>query len=344
MMRILVFFLAVVLVAAGFSSAFAGKTLRYSNWLPATHPFNERVIQPWIEDVARVTDGRVIIDILPKVVGSVPGQYDVVRDGLADVGLIINGYTAGRFKAGEIAELPFLGDNPVALGIATWRIYKRRLEPLGEFAGTVPVATFTHGPGQLYTKSGPIESVSDLKGLKIRVASTSSIVTVEALGAVPVQKPVTQLYELMSTGVVDGTLMNKEASKGFNLIDSLPYMLLVPGGLYNLGISFVVNQDTWNEISESDRAAIMEVSGETFIRNIGNVYIDIDAAAVEAMKAAGNDVRMAEGALLAELKDALKASENAWIAKAEAAGLADAAAVLAEFRAEITKLEEELSN
>ena len=343
-MRLLAAFASAVLVATTLSTASADTTLRYSNWLPATHPFNTRVIQPWIDDVARVTDGRVTIDVLPKVVGSVPAQFDVVRDGLADVALIINGYSTGRFRAGEIVELPFLGDNPVAIGVAAWRIYNKHLAPLNEFAGTVPVATFTHGPGQLYTRPGPIASLDDLKGLKIRVASTSSIVTIQALGAVPVQKPVTQLYELMSTGVVDGSLMNKEASQTFNLIDSLPHMLLVPGGLYNLGISFIVNQDSWNDIAAADREAIMDVSGETFIRKIGNVYLDIDAAAVEAMKAAGNDVRMADDKLVADLKDTLKASDDAWIAKAKAAGLTDPAAVLAEFRAEIAALEKELGN
>ena len=172
-MRLLAAFASAVLVATTLSTASADTTLRYSNWLPATHPFNTRVIQPWIDDVARVTDGRVTIDVLPKVVGSVPAQFDVVRDGLADVALIINGYSTGRFRAGEIVELPFLGDNPVAIGVAAWRIYNKHLAPLNEFAGTVPVATFTHGPGQLLDSQGQVIPAPSRRWARCRCRSRS---------------------------------------------------------------------------------------------------------------------------------------------------------------------------
>ena len=65
--------------------------LRYSNWLPLNYPLNTGVMIPWIEAVEKVTEGRVKIEMTPKVVGTVPGQYDVVADGLADISLFLPG-------------------------------------------------------------------------------------------------------------------------------------------------------------------------------------------------------------------------------------------------------------
>ena len=345
-MRSIPYFLSASIAAfvlATTSFALAETTIRYSNWLPTAHPFHKRVILPWTNEISQVTNGRINVEILPKVVGSVPGQFDVARDGLADLTLIVNGYSAGRFKGGEIFELPFLGDNPIALSVAAWRIYNKHLAKLNEYAGTVPLAIWVTGPNQVHTKPGSIKSLSDFKGLKIRVATTSWIPIVNALGGVPVQKPVSQVYELMSTGVVDATFMGLADLKAFNLVDSIPNTLMVPGGIANVSVSIVINEDRWKSISAADREAIRTISGEAFGRKIGQVYYDLDAIGMKAVKAAGNDVSIAEGKLLADLKVALKSVDRSWIAKATKAGLSDAEAVLAEFRAEVSTLEKELA-
>src|SRR5690606_11316464 len=71
--------------------------LRHSNWFPEGQVMRVNVIEPWKAEVERVTEGRVKIETLPKVVGSVQGQYDVARDGQADIVVFSNGYTPGRF-------------------------------------------------------------------------------------------------------------------------------------------------------------------------------------------------------------------------------------------------------
>src|SRR5690606_5182200 len=58
-------------------------TLKYSNWLPVGQAMRMEVIEPWIAEVEKVTAGRVKIDTLPKVVGTLPAQFDVARDGQA---------------------------------------------------------------------------------------------------------------------------------------------------------------------------------------------------------------------------------------------------------------------
>ncbi|TCP08323.1 TRAP transporter substrate-binding protein [Caldimonas thermodepolymerans] len=330
-----------LMTAAAAPATFAQSrvTLRYSNWLPPTHVLHHNVIKPWIEEVSQVTQGRVKIEVLPKVVGSVPTQFDVVRDGLADLSFVIHGYTPGRFRGHELLELPFLGSDAEALGAAAWRIHHKHLKELNEFAGTVPLAIFTQGPAALFTTPGPIESIEQFKGLKLRVGGPAQIPLMNVIGAVAIQRPVSQLYEVMSTGVVDGAVLGREAVKNFNLGRTIRHGLLLPGGFSNLGQSIVVNERAWNRISAADREAIMRISGEALSRRFGAQFESMDRAGIEDVIAHGGKVTQANPKLVEDLRQAFKIADDAWFDKAKAAGLKDPQKVLADFRNEVATLQ-----
>ncbi|WP_158971239.1 TRAP transporter substrate-binding protein [Chachezhania sediminis] len=335
--------LSLVLGAAS-TAAGADTTLRYSNWLPATHGFMANVIEPWIADVERVTDGRVKVDILPKVVGTVPTQFEVVRDGLADVSLIVDGYSPGRFNVNGIVELPFLGNNAEAITIAYWRIYKKYLEPFAEYENAIPFGKASVGAMALATGSDKVDTLDGFRGLKLRVPTPTTSKMVAELGGAPVNKPVSEMYELISTGVVDGMISSTETIKTFKVAPSIKHVLTVPGGLGSTGISFIVNQEALDELSPADREAFWSVSGEVFSKRIGEVYVRLNAEGVAAVLENGGQINEASAGLTAELHEKLKPIEAAWIADAEQRGLKNAADVLAEFRAEIAKLEAELGD
>ncbi|MCK9512490.1 MAG: TRAP transporter substrate-binding protein [Pigmentiphaga sp.] len=315
------------------------QTIRYSNWLPITHPLLTNVIQPWATEVEEATQGRVKVETLPKVVGAVPAQFDVVRDGMADLAFVIHGYTPGRFRAHEILELPFLGDDAEALAVASWRLHQEHLAALNEHEGTVPLAIFTQGPGALFSIPGPIQSIDDLRGLKIRVGSPSQIPMMDAVRAVSVQRPVSQLYEIMSTGVVDAALLSREAVKNFNVGRAIKHGLQIPGGFSNLGMSIVINERTWNRLSAEDRQAIMALSGEALSRRMGAEFEAMDRAGLEDVEAHGGMLSVADDDFVADLRQAFAVADSAWIQKAQAAGLADPEAVLADFRGKIVELQ-----
>ncbi|SMO54605.1 TRAP-type C4-dicarboxylate transport system, substrate-binding protein [Thalassovita litoralis] len=338
------------LVGAGVSlitlatAASAEITMRYSNWLPATHPFNAEVITPWIEDVERVTEGRVKIQVLPKVVGTVPTQFEVVRDGLADVSLIIDGYSPGRFNLGAIVELPFVGNDARSMGMAYWRLLNSTLLKFGEFENVVPVGVGVVGASALTTVPGPITSVAEMKGMKLRVPTATGSKVVAALGAVPVNKPISEMYELISTGVVDGMVSSTETIKSFKLQDAVKNVTVVKGGFGSAAISFIVNGDTLAELSEEDQKAFWSVSGEVFTQKISNVYARMNKDGMALLEQSGGKITYASPAFEADLRTALSGVDQAWIEKAESLGLKNAAQVLADFRAEIAEMEKDLGD
>lgn len=313
--------------------AFADVLLRYSSWIPNNHTLRIDVFDPWARQVEKVTDGRVKVEVMPKVIGSLASQFDAVKNGIADIALVVNGYTPGRFPISEIGELPFLGDNAPITSPAYYRLYDSRLKKYGEFKGVHVLSTFTVGSGHLFTAEKKINSVEDFSGLKIRNPSGSTLPLMDQLKMIPVQKSITETYELVSTGVVDGVIMPREAVEGYKLVEILPHFLQVPGGLYNSVLTLAVNERKWKSISEQDRESIMEISGETLAKTIGETYQRIDGRAVQAMKKNGSDVRIASPALTNNLASLLKEKvDTIWIEKAQKRGMDDAKSVLATYR------------
>lgn len=312
-------------------------TIKYSSWLPGNHWLNTTGMNPWIAEVEKATQGRVKIETLPKTVGTPPSQFDVVQDGLADLSLIVTGYTPGRFELAEMGELPFLGEDPPTMSPIFDRIYRKHLASANEFKGVEVLSIFTIAPGHIFTAKRQIKTIDDMKGLKLRSPGKAGTRTLELMGAVPILKSSTEAYELLSTGVIDGSLMLLESVKSTNSIGLLHYGTLVPGGLFNAVLAVIVNADKWKTISPADQKAIMAVSADKLARSIGIAYAAADKVGVDAMKEAKYVLEPASPALLAAMKKTLAPVEEEWVAKAKKKGIANPAAVLGEFRSEVAK-------
>lgn len=317
-------------------------TLTVSHWLPPTHTLRTQALDLWMKDVTEVTQGRVTFRVMPKIVGSAPAQVDVVRDGLADVASIAHGYVPGRFIGQEIAELPFLGDIAEPTGRAYWRIYERHLKALNEHEGVVVLSAMASSPGRLHTTTKIVAKVDDFSGLKVRIPGGVTTDIMRLLGATPVLKPVSETYELVSTGVVDGTVVQMVSVGVYKLLDKLTRTTNVPGGLYNATYSLFINPAKWQSISAADRDAIMKVSGEKLAERWGKVFDTQDKEVQQQAVARGNIITEASPEFVADLQKRLKPVEEKWIAAAEAKGLKNAADVLRELRAEIKKIQAEI--
>lgn len=325
--------LAMAVALAPVASGADTVTLRYSNWLPDGQSLRVQAIEPWIEEVERVTEGRVRIESPPKVIGSVPAQFDVVRDGQADMALWVNGYTPGRFVVSEMLELPFISGDSEAYSAVMYSFYQDHLAQYGEYDGVQVVNLFSPGAGPIFNKVRPVAAVADLEGLKLRSPQPAVTQGLELLGAVPISKPVSELYELVSSGVIDGTVLPTESVSAFKLDDLLPHATEIPGGLYNTVLVLGINENSWNRISEEDRAAIMEVSGSVFSRESGLVYKRNNERAKAEMIESGVEWIVADDAFVSDLQERLQPIEDAWIEKAKDLGVEDPAALLQQLRA-----------
>ncbi len=136
-----------------------------------------------------------------------------MRDGLVDVSFVTASYTPARHPLPLMAELPGAGATAEINSIAFSRIHWKYFQPANEYKGVKLLGVFTHGPGQMFTVKKQVTSVADLAGMKIRTGGGISEASAKALGASPFVKPAPESYELLSSGVADGTFFPSESIK-----------------------------------------------------------------------------------------------------------------------------------
>lgn len=266
-----------------FGHAASAETLTVANWLPPSHPLFAQVVKPFADEISQVTDGRVTANVLPAPLGPPPAQYDLAVNGVADISFGVQGYNPGRFKTTNLAELPFWGDTAEETSVAYWRTWDELLKTAGEYDDVHVLAVFTHGPGQTFLKGKDLSDISVLDGAKIRVGGGIVNEIASALGAVPVEAPSSQTYEILSQGVADGIMFPYESVNFFGLTDLVDQALVVPGGLYNTSFFIVMNKAKWDSLSPEDQAAINTISGEALAKRAGQAWDAADRAGYEAM-------------------------------------------------------------
>ncbi len=329
--------LSALLLALGAAGASAQTTLTMSSWVGPNHPLTRDVLGGWAAAVEKATQGRVKMQMLPKHPSAAPGTFDAVRDGLVDVSYVTASYTPARHPLPLLAELPGNGSSAVANSVAFSRVHWKYLHQANEYKGVKLLAVFTHGPGQMFTVKKQVNSVADLAGMKIRSGGGISEASAKALGASPLVKPAPESYELLSSGVADGTFFPAESIRSFNLDKIVKYATLFPGGFYSSSFGFFMNEEKWNKLSKQDQDAITSVSGEALARLAGQAWDAADKIGLDSLKAAGAAVIDASPAFVADVRKRTEPLVQDWIKSANAKGI-DGAKVFAEFHDELKKV------
>jgi TRAP-type transport system periplasmic protein len=324
--------------AASIISVQAQTVITASSWLPPTHTLS-MAQKEWCDLLEKNTAGKMKCNILPRAVSAPPGTFDAVKNGLADISYSVQGYTPGRYIHTQMAELPFLGNFSEPISVAYNKVAMKNPEFSGEHQGMKVLAFFTHGPGIVFNTKRQISKVEDLSGLKFRVGGGMVNEISKTLGMNVTLKPAPESFELLNSGVMDGTLFPAESTESFRIDKVIKHATTFPGGLYNTSFAFVMNQGKYDKLTAEEKKAVDAVSGEVAARIFGRGWDRVDRRATALMQANNVLITKADAKFVADVKSKTAGLEGKWITDAEAKGLKNAKAVLAEFRAEIAKAE-----
>ena len=331
--------IAIVASTLAFTSQVSAQTvLTVSSWLPPTHALS-LAQKDWCDLLEKNTTGKVKCNILPRGVTAAPGTYDAVKNGLADLSYTVHGYTPGRFLYTQMAEFPFLGDTSEPISVAFNRVAMKNPQFQAEHQGVKVISFFTHGPGIVFNTKKPITKVDDMAGLKFRVGGGMVNETSKSLGMNVTLKPAPDSYELLSGGVMDGTLFPAESTESFKIDKLIKYATTFPGGLYNTSFVFMMNPAKYDKLAADEKKAVDAISGEVAARMFGRGWDKVDFRALALMQANGVVITKADAKFVADVKSKTAGLEVKWVKDAEAKGLSNAAKVLADFRTEIAKAE-----
>lgn len=319
---------AAAAVLAATAQMASAQNLTMSSWVPPTHFVYTDFFQPYADKIAEVTDGRVTVTILPAPLGSPPQHWELARTGVADITWGNFTYEPERFVTLWFSEFPNAGTNGVAQSTALWRTFEKFLKDNAAFEGVKVLGVGLLGGGQLHHGAKTIQTPEDMKNQKFRMGGPIQKQLLEGLGAVPVAAPGPKAYEMLESGVIDGSLHPMESVVNFRVDESLKHHTIFPNGLYDASFFFIMNGAKWDSLSDEDKAAIDAISGEVMSANWGRNFDEQNPAAVEKLTAAGNEIVEASPELVAAVDVIYDQMVADWIVAAKAAGVEDPQAML----------------
>jgi len=230
--------------------------LSYANFFPPTH-FNAILAEEWGQEIEKRTDGRVKFTYYPG--GALlkgPEMYDGVMKGVADIGMSLFAYTAGRFPVMEALDLPMgypSGEDATFVANDFYNKFKPE-----ELKDVKVLYLHAHGPGLLHSKKA-VRTMDDVKGLKIRCTGFSAKAAA-ALGGVPVAMGQGGAYEALQKGVVEATLAPMEVLKGWKQAEVIKYTTECYSVGYTTAMYVIMNMDKWNSLPKDVQRAFEKVS------------------------------------------------------------------------------------
>ena len=299
-------------------------TLKFHHIWTTTAMASVNVIQPWCDRIAAESNNRMKCQILPAMSGggTPPQLVDRVKDGVDDLVITLPGYTAGRFPAMEVFELPFMTNSAEVGGRAAWDYLQKY--GIKEFAGSRILAVWVHDEGYIHTNGRQVKTLADFKGLKMRAPTRQTNKLLAALGATPVGMPLPSIPDAVSRGTIDGFLLPWEVMPSLRLQELVKYHSETDPSrpaLYSAVFVFAMNQAKYESLPPDLRKVIDDNSGAQLSRDIGRVWDNSQAAGRKLAQERGNVFYMIPGS---ELDGWVKVSASLydeWVADMEKRGL-----------------------
>lgn len=151
-------------------------------------------------------------------------------------------------------------------------------------ANMIGLAWYDGGARSFYANK-PLNSVADLKGLKIRVQNSDvNVAMVEALGANATPIPFGEVYTSIQSGVVDGAENNWPSYESTGHSEVAPYYILDQHTI--VPEVFAVNKAVWDSWSAEDQEIVRQAAIEsaTYQREL---WAEREKASEEIVRAAG---------------------------------------------------------
>jgi TRAP-type C4-dicarboxylate transport system substrate-binding protein len=246
--------------------------LKLSSWVPPQHPLNP-ALQAWADDIKKESGGTITATLFPsEQLGKAFDHYDMARDGIADGTYVNPGYQPGRFPIFAAASLPFQIANAKGGSAAVDAWY--RAYAAKEMKDVQFCFAFVHDPGSFHSRK-KIVLPSDIKGLKVRPATSTIGQMVTALGGTNVQSSAPEARDMLERGVADAITFPWGSIGLFGIDKVVSYHIDVP--LYATPFVWVLNKDKLAGMSPAQKKVIDDHCTTAWAEKVASNWADFEA-------------------------------------------------------------------
>lgn len=298
-------------------------TLTFSYHGTPQATMTKAIFEGWANDIEKASDGQVKIVRYPGgTLVKAEDAYDAVATGLCDIAEIDPETNPGRFPLAAINNLPFLYPDTETAGVVSHQLMNKYCTNTELREIQLMVMSPLHEAQYLGNKK--VESLSDLKGLRIRSAGHIEAETIKSFGAIPVEIGTGELASALDKKMVDGCFFCLSGGFSFGLKDVTTYRTIASTltRVFFIGM----NKATFNNLPEDIKKVFVENSTVEASRRYAIAHMKMGDEASKALARFDQKVGNPPFTVLSEeersqWKEACRGVWDEWVNDVTAKGL-----------------------
>jgi tripartite ATP-independent transporter DctP family solute receptor len=273
------------------ASAQTKVVLKATDVHPLGYPTVEAVVRMG-KKLEAATNGRLSIQMYPSMqLGGEKEMIEQAQVGALQIARISVGPMGPIVPELNVFNLPFMfRDNAHMEKVIDGAIGDELMKKLSDHptAGLIGLAWMNAGSRNVYNSKHPVNTVQDLKGLKIRMMGNPVFVdTMNSLGGNGIAMGYDQLINALQTGVVDGAENNEPSyATGQHYRHAKFYSMT---GHLMIPEILVFSKRSWQTLSKEDQDLIAKLAKEAQQEQRG-LWYEMEKKSMADMKAAGAQV------------------------------------------------------
>ncbi len=300
------------------SSAEKVTNLKLTLHLGPTHLIT-RGVSEGFSSLEEMSGGRVKVRIFSA--GSLAKgreALDAILGGVADLGQVTPPYFAGRFPLLTATTLPGMFSSALIGTQATNALSNTTPYIKEEFKDLKILSFYLTAPYRLMTKK-KVESLENIKGLRLRSAGGSQTETLEHLGATTVLMGSGEVYTSLDRGLLDGAPYTLASIPPYRFYEIAKFIL--DNAIFDsIPMVLVMNKKSWEALPPDIQAMVQECANHASMR-IAAYYDGDSKLAVPFLRSKGVEFYNWPDAEEKKFYATLSPMRDKWLADMKAKGL-----------------------
>jgi TRAP-type C4-dicarboxylate transport system substrate-binding protein len=285
MSRLLALTLGLALVvAAPFRGAAADKWTMASGYPDGN--YHTQNIKEFVEDAQKASAGKLEVTLhTNQSLFKLPEIKRAVQSAQVQAGELLLVQYGNEDAVYDVSSVPFLADTyPKARKL--WEITRPVIAERLAKQGIRLLYGVPWPPQAFYTK-GPVSSVADFKGMKMRTYNVQTARMAELMGAVPTTVAFSEVPQAFATGLVASMFTSAQTGIDTQAWDFSRYVMVV-GGNHSMNV-VIANETAFTRLPADVQTAVLEAARRAEVRG-WKMSEEVSAKQIQVLKDKGMTV------------------------------------------------------
>ncbi len=265
-------------------SEVAGPVILKTAFNQSEHNPQYKALEDFSQKLEAATEGKYKLEIHPnELLGDQRAALELVQSGAIQLAVVANPLVENFNQNFSVLAMPYIYDNPEHQRQVFTNGMLDALFDSSKGNGFEVLTAYTAGARSMYVKGSPIKTPEDMKGKKIRVMQSDTMIKMlECMGGIGVPMGQGEVYSAIQQGVLDGAENNEITYADLKQYEVAPQFSYT--GHVMVADLLVANEDFLNKMDAADQATFRKLAKESTVTEFELFDQALEQAKQTAMK------------------------------------------------------------